>query len=198
VLYQNGCSNSNLVGLYGFVLNPMSVQTQTTSSTGTTGTTGTGSTTGTGTTGTGTTTTGTSTSTSSYQPTAIIGYLYFNGAGQIVSLSQFNGTSSTGSTTTGSTYSALQFTGTYTVNADCAGTMTISAANSSSTTGTTGTSTTGTTTTGTTSTTGTNETLNVNFVLTPATVNSPFAQTPGLALSFSTTDESGSGYAVAQ
>ncbi len=215
VLYQGGCSDSNLSGLYGFVLTPSAVQQQTntsgttgtgtgTTGTGTTGTTGTGTT---GTTGTGTTTTTTS-NTATNQPAAEIGYLDFNGAGKIVSTSPSTATStsvSSASTTAGhSTYSALDFTGTYTVNSDCSGTMTISNSSTSTTGTTTGTGTTGSTGTGTTGSIGTtgkssaNQSTSINFVITQPNSSIGGPQTPGLTLSFSTPDESGSGYALAQ
>jgi hypothetical protein len=189
VLYQNGCSDSNLTGLYGFVLNPTSIQTEASSTTTTgTGTTGTG-TTGTGTSGTGTTATGTGATTTASEPSAVIGYLEFDGAGHIVALSSMSA-----STSTASTFTALQYTGTYSVNSDCSGTMKIG--NSSSATGT-ATTTTGSTTSGT---SGSSQSLTLNFVITPpqAPGGGAFAPAPGLDLSFSTADESGSGYALAQ
>jgi hypothetical protein len=213
VLYNNGCSDSNLSGLYGFVLNPIPMQNTSTSNTGTT--TGSGTTTGTGTTttgSTGTTTTGTgTTSTTSSEPVTVIGYLDFNGAGQIVSPSGLGGSStSTTSSSSGSvTFSALQYTGTYSVNADCSGTLTINNSSTASTTSGTGTTTTGTTTTGT-STTGSTTTsgsaatqsITINFVITPPSapvggLNSSNG-TPGLVLSYSQGDVSGSGYALSQ
>lgn len=188
-LYQNGCSDSTLKGLYGFVLTPMSVQVQNTS----TSTTSTGTGTGTG------TSTTTSTNTLS-QPTTIIGYVYFNGAGQILSMSSVSPISSTtSSTTTSTTYTALQFSGSYNVNSNCTGSMSISAPN------TIGTSTTGTTTgtTGSTGTTGastaSNQTLTVQFVITPPLVsNQGGASNPGLVLSYSDASESGTGYAASE
>src|SRR5580704_16559117 len=90
VLYQNGCSNFNLNGMFGFVLNPSSMQTATT----TTGTTG-----------------ATATST---PPPALIGYLNFDGAGGIVAMPAIAAASSSASPTL-----TLQYSGTYTVNPDC-------------------------------------------------------------------------------
>ena len=172
VLYQNGCSNFNLNGMFGFVLNPSSMQT----ATATTGTTAT-----------------------STQPPALIGYLNFNGAGQIVAAPTTAAASSSASSTL-----ALQYTGTYTVYPDCSGTMTISNSSTASTTGTT-------TTMGTTTTTGTTTTdatttssITVNFVITPSIQSgnsgnsAAGAQYPELAMSFSTATESGSGYALIQ
>ncbi len=159
VLYQYGCSDSNLSGLYGFVLNPTAIQTQTTTTT--TGNTG-------------------STTTTSSVPSVMIGYLDFDGAGHITTLAST-------STSSSSTFTSLQYTGTYTVNVDCSGTMTISPTSTSSTSGTTGT-TTGTTSTG---------SLTVNFVITPPATPSG-NESPGLDLSFSNAAESGSGYALVQ
>lgn len=174
LLYHDGCSDSVLKGRYGFVLNPISVQAQTT----TTGTTST-----------------------SNQPSAVIGYIYFDGIGNIVSTAGDIAASSTGQT-----YSALQFTGTYSVNPDCTGTMTISNSSSTTSTGTTSTGTTttstGTTSTGTTTTTSTTtstgNSITLTFVLSPPTTSLVGASTPVLNLSYSTADESGSGYALAE
>jgi hypothetical protein len=212
VLYQNGCTVSNLRGLYGFVLNPIAAENNSIGTTGTTGT-GTGTTgTGTGTTGTGTTgtgTTGTTTTNTSSVPSIQFGYIDFDGAGQIIALPNTGaGSTSTafnsGSSSTSNTmFSALQFTGTYSVNPDCSGTMTLSNS-STSTASTTGTSTTATGTTTTTGSTGsstsstTNQSITVNFVITPPVNPQANPQTPGLTLSFTWGDESGSGYALAQ
>ncbi len=160
VLYQNGCSVSNLTGLYGFVLNPTSIQTES-------------STTGAGT-------------TAASAPSAVIGYLEFDGAGHIVALSSMS-TSSIASNP--STFTALQYTGTYSVNSDCSGTMQIG--NSSTATVTTGSNS---------SASGSSSSMTLNFVITPPTApgGGAFAPAPGLDLSFSTADASGSGYALAQ
>jgi hypothetical protein len=141
-------------------------------------------------------------------PSALIGYLYFDGAGNIistageatisVSTSSTTGTGQT-SSTPAQTYSALQFTGTYSVNANCTGTMTISNSSASSTT-TTGTSTGTTTTTGSTGTTtssNTNQSITVNFVLSPP-MPSVGAQTPVLSFSYFTAAEAGTGYAFGE
>ena len=122
VLYQYGCSDSNLNGLYGFVLNPTAIQTQTvTTTTGATGTT----------------------TTTAASPSVTIGYLDFDGAGHITTLasstSSSSSSTSSSSSSSSSTFTSLQYTGTYTVNVDCSGTMTISPASSTTTTGTTST-----------------------------------------------------------
>ena len=208
VLYQNGCSAANLRGLYGFVLNPISAAPQT-STTGTTGTT-----TGTGSTGT--------TPTTSTAPTTVIGYVDFDGNGNIIAMSTNNQLSSPTAPITGAsipttappqpTFSALDFTGTYTVNSDCSGTMTISnsanaATNSTGSTTTSTTTNTGTTTTGTTATgSSPSQSITVDFVITPATMSAQgtaataynAAGAPGLTLSFSDSTESGWGYALPQ
>jgi len=190
LLYQNGCSDSTLKGRYGFVLTPMSVQAVG-STTGTT--TGTGTSTGTGTGATGTTTTTGTTD----QPSAVLGYIYFDGAGNIVSTLPMTATTSTtsSSSTTGqSSYSALQFTGTYSVNLNCTGTMTISNSSTSSTTGTS----TGTSTGSTSTTSNGTQSIALNFVISPPSGSVGGAQTPALSLSYSTADESGSGYALGE
>lgn len=150
VLYQYGCSDSNLSGLYGFVLNPSSIQTAIAT----------------------TTTTGTTTTTSP-EPSVIIGYLDFDGAGHITTLAST-------STSSSSILTSLQYTGTYTANVDCSGTMTISPASSTTTSGTTSTA-----------------SLKLNFVITPPTTPSG-NESPGLDLSYSNAAASGSGYALVQ
>jgi hypothetical protein len=149
VLYQNGCSLSNLTGLYGFVLNPTSIQTEASSSTGTT-------------------TSG---------PATVLGYLEFDGVGHIVALSSMSAASTVA---TASPYTALQYTGTYSVNSDCSGTMEIGNSTTAAASSGTGTL--------------------LNFVITPpmAPGGGAFAPAPGLDLSFSTAAASGSGYALAQ
>jgi hypothetical protein len=151
VLYQNGCSDSNLTGLYGFVLNPTSVQTVASSAT---------------------------TTATPPEPSAVIGYLEFDGTGHIVALSSM----SASSTSIDSTFSSLQYTGTYSVNSDCSGTMTINKSSAA------------------TATAGDSQGMPLNFVITPPTApgGGAFAPAPGLDLSFSTADASGSGYALAQ
>jgi hypothetical protein len=177
VFLNNGCSDSNLNGLYGFVLNPQSAQVQN-SSTTTGTTTGTGTGTGTGTTGTGTTATTTS------SPFALIGYVDFNGAGKIVAIPSNSSASSNATTTT---FSALQYIGTYTVNMDCSGTLTISNSDLPSSTST-----------GTTTGTSAGSSLTINFVITPPSLQAGSNQAPGLDLSYSLGDASGTGYAAAQ
>jgi hypothetical protein len=173
---------------------------------------GTGTTTGTGTTETGTTGTGTTTTTTTTpDSSAILGYLNFDGAGHIVALPM----ATTGTTTVTTpftfnpapapmTFASLDFTGSYTVNADCSGTMTI---NNSSATSTTGTGTTGTGTTGTGTTTTTSQSFSIDFVITPAATSAPNASgnpnsnavgSPELSLSFSNSDQAGWGYALPQ
>jgi hypothetical protein len=170
-LYRNPCSDTNVVGLYGFVLNPIQIQASTT--TGTTGTsTGTGTTTGTTTT----------------QASAVIGYLDFDGAGNIIA------STNTANVSPSTTYSALVFTGTYSVNPDCTGTMTISSPAATSSTSTTSGS------------SSANQTLTIGFVVSaptftaqPGIINSNlFSAPPDLNLSFSDSDESGWGYAQPQ
>jgi hypothetical protein len=185
-LLNSGCTDANLNGLYGFVLNPIPTQTPS-SSTGTTVTTGT--------TGTGTTTTTTTTTAS--EPFGLIGYLDFNGSGQIVPLTSSSTTSTTtavGNATGPSSFSALDYSGTYAVNSDCSGTITINQGTLASSSGTTATG----------AGTGTSSAANaitINFVLTPPTNSGAIAttaQTPGLTLSYSQGSTSGSGYASAQ
>jgi len=79
-------------------------------------------------------------------------------------------------------FTALQYTGIYSVNSDCSGTMTISNASTA------------------TATTGSSKGMTLNFVITPPTApgGGAFAPAPGLDLSFSTAESSGSGYALAQ
>jgi hypothetical protein len=149
VLYQNGCSDSNLTGLYGFVLNPTSIQTAASSTT------------------------------TASTPSAVIGYLEFDGTGHIVALSSMPA-ASTSTASTDSTFTVLQYTGTYSVNSDCSGTMTVN--NSPAATATTASS----------------PGMTLNFVITPPTAPGAFAPAPGLDLSFSTATASGSGYALAQ
>jgi hypothetical protein len=106
VLTRNGCAIGNLYGLYGFVLNPIAIQASTASA----GTAGTG--------------------TVAAQPSSVIGYLNFDSAGHIIPQAAWADMSSTQTT-----YSTLAFTGTYTVNPDCSGAMTISNSSSLAATG---------------------------------------------------------------
>jgi hypothetical protein len=199
--YAYGCTTASLSGSYGLVGNGYLLLTQsstTGSSTGTgstgTGSTGTGST-GTGSTGTGSTgtgSTGTTTGTTStgtsqlLQPVSLLGVVNFDGAGHI--LPQI--------VPSGSPLGNFQYSGSYTVNLNCSGTMTLTPPTTTSTT---------TTTTGTTATGGQSWTL--NFVLTPAVsyvTNTAFSASPGgnnsrpgleFTLTNSTETLSGFGYA---
>jgi mucin-2 len=165
LLYRNGCSVATIGGLYGFVLNPDQVQAASTTGTGTTA-------------GTGTTTA------STVQPSAVIGYLYFSGAGSIIAQP-----TTANYQTIGTSYASLVFTGTYTVNPDCSGTMSISTSSPS--------------TSSSTSTTAANQTLTINFVISPGTFSGQAGNPnpgvsiggPVLSLSFSDSNESGWGYA---
>jgi trimeric autotransporter adhesin len=156
-LYRNGCSVGNLSGLYGFILNPIATQAPAASI---------------GTTGTGTTST-----TAWSQPSSVIGYLDFDGAGNIVAVPAMVNYSSSQTT-----FSTLDFTGTYTVNPDCSGTMTIGSSSASSTSSA-------------------SQALTIGFVISPSTGSpSPDASSgsPDLSLSFANSDEAGWGYAVPQ
>jgi len=159
LLFRNGCSLATVGGLYGFVLYPDQVQPVDDATDGTDTTT-------------------------TLPPTTVIGYLFFNGAGGIIPQPITPNYSSIGSV-----YSSLAFTGTYTVNADCSGTMSISSSSIS--------------TTSLTSTTTPNQTLTLGFVISPATYSgqagntspSAFSGGPVLNLSFSASNASGWGYA---
>jgi len=141
-LYQSGCLDSNLLGLYGFVLNPTSIQT-----------------------------------TPAAEPSAVMGYLVFDGAGHIVPLSSMAGAPA-------AAFTALQYTGTYAVDSDCSGSMTIGKPAAATATTTAAAS----------------SSMTLNFVITPPTSAGgfAFAPAPALDLSFSTADAAGSGYALAQ
>ena len=191
VLLPYGCSVSNLTGLYGFVLTGVSQTASTT--------TGTGTTTGSGT---------PALLLGPFQPFTLIGNLLFDGQGNIVasqpataagsSTSIGSGTSTTGTGTTTSTtqtavkmaLASLQFTGTYTLNSDCSGTLTIS---NSSATGTT----TGTTNTGMT------ESFTASFALTPpkftvanGTNLNYYRSAPALEFTSTGANEIATGYAL--
>jgi hypothetical protein len=117
-------------------------------------------------------------------PTTVLGYLFFNGLGGIIPQPITPNYSSSGSV-----YSSLAFTGTYTVNTDCTGTLSISSSSIS--------------TVGLTSTATPNQTLTMGFVISPATYSgqagntspSAFSGGPVLNLSFSSASASGWGYA---
>lgn len=162
--------------------------------------------TGTGTSGTGTT--GNSSQTEA--PFFFFALVQFDGNGNVISPSASSSiTGSSSSTGTSSPLGYLQFTGTYTVNPDCTGTMTLNAFPSSmsltvgKSTTSTGTGTTGTGT-GTSTTASTNPPLTLNFILTQATV--PVSTAPstarydgsGIQFSLSTGTETIVGYGVGQ
>ena len=228
ILLPYGCSDSNLTGLYGFVLTGVTSQNFTTTPTGTGTTTGAGTTSGTGTTtGVGSTATVT-TLTGPYQPFTLIGTLLFDGAGHIVATQPaLNTSAATTGTTTGTTTTSnasitvtplqislagLQYTGTYTVNSDCSGTLTLtnttsfaaSTSASGSSPGTTTGTGTGTTGTGTTSAaTPTTESFTASFVLTQPNVTvangtnlNNYRLAPELEFTTSGSSEIASGYAL--
>jgi hypothetical protein len=148
--YSSLCAASNLSGSYAIVASGTRIAAVGTSSTGTG--TGNGSSSGTGN-GTGT---GTGTSTASGQteaPFFLFGRIQFDGNGNIVSPA--NNTSA---------LSYLQFSGSYTVNPDCTGTMTLGGVSTAAGSGSgSSTSTTGTTTTNSSS------PITLNFVITQPT-----------------------------
>ena len=203
VLNRNGCTDATLNGPYGFVLNAVGVQTPATS-------TGTGTGTGTGMTG---NTGGSSPSTAAAQPT-ILGEVAFDGAGNIVMPASAPIPSSTPFSASGTSSSSaalptsltsLEYTGTYSVNADCSGTMTISSSSAALTPGSSGSSGTGTTTSGSGG-SSTAESLTVSFVIAAAATSgapgvasvNQFVQSPELTLTFSDPSQTGWGYAIAQ
>jgi hypothetical protein len=157
---RTGCSTGNLQGLYGFVLNTMPVQNSTSG-------TGTG--------------TGTGTTTTTNLPSTQIGYITFNGAGGITANPAIPATTTTVTPT--SLQPELQFTGTYTVNSDCSGTMTIASGPTSTTSGTS-----------------TTRSFTINFfeVSAGGTPFNPLPQLSGLALSVSNSNTVGWGYASQQ
>jgi hypothetical protein len=117
-------------------------------------------------------------------PATVMGYLFFDGFGKIIAQPIYSNTPSTGTA-----YAALAFTGTYTINADCSGTMSISSSWA------------GTSTTTATSTIVASQTLTINFVVSPSTFSgqaNTASAGPVLNLSFSDANESGWGYAVAE
>jgi hypothetical protein len=177
--YTYGCTVASLSGSYGLIGN---------------GYVGVSSTVGT------TTTTGTGTTTSSnlqVQPITLFGVVTFDGGGHIIPQM----------VATGSSLGNFQYTGTYTINPNCSGTMTLTpmgttvAAGSSTTTGTTGTGTTTTTTTNTTA-------LTVNFVLTPpvtypsttaySATPSGYSSRPGIEFTLTSGNETLMGMGIAQ
>lgn len=118
---------------------------------------------------------------------SVVGYLYFDGAGHIMPLpsSITSSTSSATTSATATTTAPYQYSGSYTVNPDCSGTMALN--NSSTSTSTTGAS---------------QASVTVGFVIAPPSVSTlsqaGVAQSPQLNLSFSNATVSGSGYALAQ
>jgi len=137
----------------------------------------------TGTTGTATTTT----TTANTQPITLMGVVTFDGGGHIIQQT----------VASGSPLGNFQYTGTYTINPDCAGTMTLAPATSTTTT---------TTTTGTAAASA--STFTVNFVLTPpitypttsAYSASPSgnAARPGIEFTFGSSFASLYGFGIAQ
>jgi len=135
------------------------------------------------TTGTGT---GTTTSTGTVQPVSVLGVVTFDGAGNVIP-------QTIGS---GSPLGNFQYKGTYTVNLNCSGSMTLGPVPAS------------TSTTTTTTTTTTTPSLTVNFVLTPPitypTTNaysaSPTgnANRPGIQFNVTSAGETISGFGIAQ
>jgi hypothetical protein len=187
--YNYGCTVSNLMGSYalignGFVEVPSTV----------------GTTTGTGT-GTGTGTTTTTTTSVTVQPVSFLGVVTFDGNGNVIQETAASG----------SPLGSFQLKGTYTMNTNCSGTMSLSSISSSSTTGTGTTTTTGTTTSTTTTAgtaTGSLSSMTVNFVLTPPitypTTNaysatpSGYSSRPGIEFTFMSGNESIFGVGIAQ
>jgi hypothetical protein len=141
--FNYGCSAATLTGSYGLIGTGFAT-TSSSSTTGTTTATGTGTTTPSGAT----------------QPIVFFASVTFDGNGNVVA--------QTPSTST-SPLASFNYMGTYTMNLNCSGTMTLSPPKSTSTTTTTGTGTSGTGTTGT-GTTGTStptSSWTVNFVVIP-------------------------------
>lgn len=150
-LYQSGCSASSLTGFYAFVVNPIAITLPVMTGTG-------------------------SASITLPLPSSIMGYLDFDGAGNIVALPSTGMSNFSSSGSVQSTFATLAFTGSYAVNLDCSGTMMITDSPSVPTT----------------------QPVTINFVITPAIAASAVPQTPGLSLSYFTGNTAGSGYAVAQ
>jgi hypothetical protein len=150
-LYQSGCSVSNLTGLYAFVVNPISITLPAVTGTGTTPAT-------------------------TSLPKSIMGYLDFDGTGNIVAVPSTGASNSGSSGSAPSTFASLAFTGSYMVNMDCSATMTITNTGSAPTA----------------------QPVTLSFVVTPPLAASAVPQSPGLSLSYFTGNTAGSGYAVAQ
>jgi hypothetical protein len=118
------------------------------------------------------------------QPSKVIGYLNFDSDGHVVPQAAWGNLS-----TSPTTYSTLAFTGTYAVNADCSGTMTISNSPSLPATSTSSTS-----------------AIMIDFVISPPTITASagstnpngFSGPPDLNLSFTSSEVAGWGYAIPQ
>jgi hypothetical protein len=157
---RNFCSVSSLTGLYGFVLNTSTLPPSTTPS-GTVITT-------------------------APNPATVVGYLNFDGTGNIKASSAGAPTDTSSTAANVNTLQrSLQYSGTYTVNADCSGSMTIS--NATSIAGATGTN-------GTTA-----QSFTMSFVELGGSgpTLSPFTL-PELVLTISNSGMVGAGYAIAQ
>lgn len=147
-LYKNGCSVSNLTGLYAFVVNPTAITLPAVNGSGTASTTGS-------------------------LPKSILGYVDFDGTGNIIALPS---TGASAPTSGVSTFATLAYTGTYMVNMDCSATMVINNSGGAPAP----------------------QSVTFNFVITPPVAASAVPQSPGLTLSYFTGNTAGSGYAVAQ
>ena len=118
------------------------------------------------------------------QPSSVIGYLNFDSAGHIIPQAAWANMSSAQTT-----YSTLAFTGTYTVNPDCSGAMTISNSSSLAATGASSAS-----------------AITIDFVISPPTITASagssnpngFSGPPDLNLSFTNSNVAGWGYAFPQ
>ncbi len=118
------------------------------------------------------------------QPSSVIGYLNFDSAGHIIPQAAWANMSSTQTT-----YSTLAFNGTYTVNLDCSGAMTISNSSSLAATGASSAS-----------------AITIDFVISPPTITASagssnpngFSGPPDLNLSFTNSNVAGWGYAFPQ
>jgi hypothetical protein len=163
--FSYGCSNASLAGSYGLIGNGFVVVGASTSSTGTT------------------TGTGTTTSAGTVQPVSVFGVVTFDGAGNVIPQT----------VASGSPLGSFQYKGTYTVNLNCSGTMTLGPVPPAGTT---------------TTTTTTTPSLTVNFVLTPPitypTTNafsaspSGNASRPGIEFNVTSAGETLSGFGIAQ
>lgn len=172
--YPYGCSTANLVGAYGIVGSGYALVAATTTTTST-----------------GTTATTTS---NTVQPVSFLARLRFDGNGKIVP----------DTITSTSPLGAFQYIGTYTVNFDCSGTMTLTPMTTATTTTTGSSGTSGTSGTTTTTTTTTSSTpITVSFVLTPPALYSTGGSTagsssPAFEFTLTNSNETLSGYGRAQ